>query len=162
MKRLLYVLLLSVLLVGCSSDSNSETRSVENDSAEIEKRDEMLPSGVLAYLEQMTGKYLSIGLFSDTKEKRQKFISEAITDVRLAMNEINDEYDENLPVVKDLLRLGEVTEDALNKLLVGDNSTEYEDSQKGGQIIGDISREYLDGELPPTIRIMTGIENAND
>lgn len=162
MRKPLLFLLFSLLLVGCGVNETVKEESNTDNIEKEDKLDEMLDSGILAYMEQMTGKYLSIGLYSDSKEKQQKYINEAITDVRLAVSEIEEQYSEDIPVVQDLLSLGEVIEDSLNKLLVGDNSTEYEDAQKSGEIIGEISRKYLDGELPPSVRVHTGIENTNN
>ncbi|SHH74614.1 hypothetical protein [Virgibacillus chiguensis] len=161
MKKALFILFFSVLLVSCGAQDTEET-GVSGDVEAEEKHDEILESGILAYMEQMTGKYLSVGLYSDSKEKQQKHINEAITDVRLAKSEIEDQYKRNIPVIQDLLSLGDIIEESLNKLLVGDSSTEYEDSKRIGEIIGDISREYLDGELPSSVKIHTGIENSSE
>ena len=161
MKRFILLTLTTLILFGCSGGSKVE---IEKDAvaAENEKRDEMSSAEILYYMEKMTWRYLSVDSFSHTGEKQLKYLTEATLDAKSSTLEIEYEFDRNIPVVPDLLKLGAVIEDALNELLMGDESTKYDNSVKIGQIIGDISREYLEGELPPTTKRLTGMENAND
>lgn len=161
MKRLIYLTLTALILFGCSSGLKKEIEK-EAAASKNEKRDEMSSAEILYYMENMTWRYLSVDLFSHTGEKQLKYLTEAALDVKSSTLEIEQEFDSNIPVVPDLLKLGVVIEGALNELLMGDKSTKYDNSVKIGQIIGDISREYIEGELPPTTKRLTGMENAND
>lgn len=155
MRQALFLFIATLLLVGCSGVGNAET----NDNSEV--RDAITNNEMILFLEEMTGKYLMTDKVTGD-DSRYRTISEAITDVRLAMFELEDDYDDSLPEVRGLLELGIIIEKSLNELFEGDESSKYEDSVKVGELLGDFSRSFLDGELPPTFKALTGIKNAND
>jgi hypothetical protein len=162
LKKLLFVLLFSSLLVGCGSNEESIEVINANDPETEDLKDEMLESRIKAYMEQMTGKYILADTYENKSEQQQKLLNEALTEVNLATLEIEDEYNPDLPVVKDLNDLAESVSFAINELLSGEYSTKKENAVTIGGHVGDISRNYLDGELPPSIKGHTGKENAND
>lgn len=166
MKKSIYlILLLSLLLVlaGCGNTENTtKVKKDENTSVISDKQQEMSSDNIILYMEQMTWRYSTSDTLNHTGEKELEYLTKAILDVQSSVLEIEHDYDSDIPVVQDLLELGAVIENALNKLRAGDKSTKYEDSVKSGEIIGDISKKYLNGELPPTIKRITGIENTND
>lgn len=112
------------------------------------------------YLTVMTSKYASIGIYEDGSLQQQKMLDEALTDVNIAVLEIEDKYDANIPAVKDLNRLAESLIYTINELQSGNYATTYENAKEVGGHIGEISRNYLDGELPAVIKSQTGLEDA--
>lgn len=163
MKRIQLLLLSVALLAGCgSSDSVNNESTVDNSDEEVEeKKDEMSESEIMAYMDQMTGKYLLIDTYDDKSEGQQKQLDKALTEVNLAMLEIEDEYEPNIAVVKDLDKLAESIKFAINELLQGNYATKVDNSKEVGKHVGELSRAYLDGELPPIIKAVTGQDSAN-
>jgi len=141
LKKIITFLILSALLIGCGKE-------IEEPAAQ--KTKEMDSSLALIYMEQMTNKYLTIEQFSDTKEKEQHRISQAITDVRIVANELNDEFDTTDPLVKDLLTLNEMLEDMLNNALEG--NFDNDEASSVGVFMAEISNEHLNGKLPTTLQ----------
>ena len=159
MKKVLSLLLVSMFVLGaCGSATGVEPTMTE----ESEKRTEMLSSGVSLYLQQMTSKYSSAFTMAFTKEDKMKYLNEAITDINLAVQEIEDEYEEGTPPTDELFKLADLLLDTIDYEMTGGSVGSDDSAYNAGLIIGDLSREYLDGELPIGIKLMTGKENAND
>ncbi|MEK5108182.1 hypothetical protein MHI57_15910 [Cytobacillus sp. FSL K6-0129] len=160
MKKTIFILLLSILLTGCSSNESTNNIS-DSDEENTEKHTEILESGVMYYMTLIISKYSSVDTLATTKEEEQKILNEALTDVNIAVNEMQHEYDSEIPAIKELNQLADAVIYAINDLLEGNYNTKLENSEKVGNYIGEISRNYLDGELPSVIKSMTGLENAN-
>lgn len=162
MKKLIFVLLLFVLLVGCGENDSAEDDVDISATASEEKHTEMLDTGVKMYLNQMTAKYSSAFTVSLTSEDKIKYLNEAITDINIAVYEIEDEYEEGTPPTEELFKLADALLASIDYEMIGESEKASNSAQDAGEIIGDLSREYLDGELPVGIKIMTGTDNAND
>lgn len=162
MKRILFILLFFVLLSGCSNDEESAKETNASNSGIEEKHDKMLDSGVRLYLNQMTTKYANAYTVSFTDEDKMKYLNEAITDINLAVQEIEDTYEEGTPPTEELLELADLLLQTIENEMLGDVDSAYESAYEAGVIIGDLSREYLDGELPIGIKLMTEKESAFD
>lgn len=161
MKRLLVVsmcVLLGMFMVGCGCNGGSGDKPATE--AVSEKQDEMTEKAVMYYLTAMTSKYISVDIHENKSPQQQKMLDEALTDVNIAVLEIEDKYDANIPAVKDLNRLAESIIYAINELQSGNYATTYENAKEVGGHIGEISRNYLDGELPSVIKSQTGLEDA--
>lgn len=151
----------SFWIIGCSpmqDEAKSEETKVDNKTDE--KRTEMIDSGIIHYMERMTGKYLLADIYEIGSQDHQKALDEALTEVNLAVLDLEAEYKKDIPVVKDLNDLADSVVFAINEMLAGEYSTRAENSQKIGYLVGEISRNYADGELPASIRIHTGMESA--
>jgi len=155
------ILLFSVLfLVGCGdTDIESETGVAETE--EEEKREEMLETEVMLYLSKMTNNYSSAFIATTSIDEKNEYLTKAITDINLAVLEIEDEFEEGAPPTKELFELAELLKIAIESEIAGDNENAHKYSHEAGAIIGDLSREYLDGELPTALKIMTGLDDAN-
>lgn len=152
MKRTLLFLVLSFILLGCDSNQeiiNGKEKDIVSDAT---KQDKMLDSGVNLYLNQMTAKYTSAFTVSITEEDKMKYLNEAITDINLAVLEIEDEYEEGAPPTDELFKLADLLLLNIEQVMTGEES--YSTARDAGEIIGDLSREYLDGELPIGIQLM--------
>ncbi|WBX81334.1 hypothetical protein PD280_06325 [Virgibacillus salarius] len=162
MKKIFFVLMFFVVIIGCESNETLKEESNTNDEEIEDKQDEMLESAILSYMEQMTGKYLMVDTYETGSKEQQKALDKALTDVNIAVLDIEDKYDSNLPVVKELNNLAESVSFAINELIAGEYSTKVDNSEKVGTYVGEISRNYLDGELPPSVKVHTGMESAFD
>ncbi|RST57629.1 hypothetical protein D5F11_021450 [Siminovitchia terrae] len=160
MKKITLALAFSLLLIGCASASESAKTPITDASSE-EKNEGMSEDSILLYMELITGKYLTVDMYEKDSTRQLEVITKALLDVDSAVSEIEEEYPDD-QAAKELLKLADAVEVALNKLLIGEHATKGSYSEKTGEIIGDISRTYLDGELPPSVRIHTGVENANN
>lgn len=152
MKKI-FIILIAVTLLLSACGNTADVAEIE----EPEKRTEMSESGVNLYLQKLTGKYSSAYTIARTKEDKMKYLNEAITDINLAVYEIEDEYEEGTPPTKELLELAEHLLDIIDYEMLGENTKAYDSSYQAGIIIGELSDEYLDGELPIGIKLM--IEN---
>jgi len=162
LKKTLFVLFLSLLLVGCGSNDADVEDSNAGYTEKVEKHDEMLDSGVEYYLTLMTSKYSSAYNASLTNEDKMKHLNEAITDINIAVLEIEDEYEKGVAPTAELLKLADALLLTIENEMLSDSEGTYDSSRDAGVIIGDLSREYLDGELPIGIQVMTGKDNADD
>lgn len=160
MKRLVIFALLFVFLAGC--DNNSIPNPSDGEIEAIEQKDEMLDSAVRYYLNELTNKYSQAYLYSMSNEEKMNTLNEAITDINIVVMEIEDDYQEGVPPKNELLDLADALLETINHELIGDTDAAYDSSYRAGKIIGDLSREYLDGELPIGIKLMTEKESAFD
>lgn len=151
-KKIVAILALLFVLVGCGVSSEEYS-----DLEETEKYTEMTESGVMAYLMQMTNMFSNAYTTATTEEKKIEYLNEAITDINLAVYEIEDKYEEGTPPTDDFFKLANVLKDTIDNEMLGENNEAYENARKAGKLIGDISNNYLDGELPPALKFM--IEN---
>ena len=159
MKKIFIVLALSIiLLTGCGNTTEPDAELTESNE---QKRTEMLEAGVMLYLTEMTNNFSSAYTIATTKEQRNEYLNKAITDINLAVYEIEDKYEEGVPPTNELFELAEKLKLTIDAGLEGDNNVAYDYSVETGEIIGRISREYLDGELPTAFKIMTGLDSAN-
>ncbi|MTD30195.1 hypothetical protein [Planomicrobium sp. YIM 101495] len=162
MRKLFLVLFVSISLAGCSSNENSAESVDLTAEDESQKHEDILPIGILAYAEQITGKYIMTDMYEDGEEKQLQLLTKASIDVELAMIELEADYDPDIPAVKDLIELAVSVDNALDEMIIGEFSTKYDNSVEAGQLLGELSRNYLDGELPPTVKAFTEKESAND
>lgn len=153
MRKLLFVLLTAVLLVGCSD--SGEVESTSNGSAtETDKKEEMTDTAVKMYLSQITGKYSLAFTTSANNEQKNNQLNEAITDINLAVIDIQDNYESSANAVSELIDLSEHLLDTINYELLGETESAYDSAYESGIIIRELSDEYLEGELPVGIRNM--------
>lgn len=155
MKRLLIVsmcVLLGMFMVGCGCNGGSGDKPATE--AVSEKQDEMTEKAVMYYLTAMTANYSSAYTVAINKDQKNEYLNKAITDINIAMSEIENEYEEGVPPTSELLELGKILKLVIEADMLGDNEGAYEYAVKSGEIIGDLSREYLDGDLPIGIQYM--------
>lgn len=164
-KKLLFVLVAVLLvLAGCGGKDENNTNKDKDNGIKQEvtvKKEEMLDSAVMYYLTAMTSKYVSVDTYAINKEQKIKMLNEALTDVNIAVLELEDEYSPDIPAVKDLNQLAKSVTYAIDEMLAGNDSNARENSENVGYYVGEISRNYLDGELPAVIKAATGLDNAN-
>jgi len=146
-------ILLAVIILALTA-CGGETETVTPETQEVEKKTEMLDSGVSYYLELMTSKFSSAYTVALTKEDRNRFLNEAITDINIATQEIEDEYEEGIPPTDELFELAETLKILIDADIIGDQERISEYSHKAGVITGGLSDEYLNGELPKGIKAM--------
>lgn len=159
MKNIFIVLVLSIiLLTGCGNTTEPDAELTESNE---QKQTEMLEAGVMLYLTEMTNNFSFAYTIATTKEQRNEYLNKAITDINLAAYEIEDKYEEGAPPTNELFELAEKLKLTIDAELEGDSDVAYDYSVETGEIIGQISREYLDGELPTAFKIMTGLDSAN-
>lgn len=142
--------------MACNDDTREEAY-VEEEVKKIEMSENL----AYAYLEQLTGNYLLIDVHEDRSPEKNKALDLALTELNITTTEIKDEYIQDSPMVKDLLEISDFVKFAIDEMLLGEYSTKYDNSVKAGGLVGDFSRAYLDGKLPPTIRGVTGIESLD-
>lgn len=153
MKKILFVLLAAVLLVGCSDSGRVESTN-DVSTTETDKKEEMTDTAVKMYLSQMTGKYSLAFTTSANNEQKNNQLNEAITDINLAVIDIQDNYESSANAVSELIDLSEHLLDTINHELLGERESAYDSAYESGIIISELSNEYLDGELPVGIRNM--------
>jgi PBP1b-binding outer membrane lipoprotein LpoB len=161
MKKLLIVamcVLVGLFMVGCGGGGDSGEKPATE--AVNEKQDEMTEKAVMYYLTAMTSKYISIDNYESKSPQQQKMLDEALTDVNIAVLEIEDKYTADIPAVKDLNQLAESIIYAIKELQSGNYVTKHENAKEVGGYIGEVSRNYLDGELPAVVKAQTGLESA--
>jgi len=151
-KKLIMAIMAIVLLVGCSDNEEIETIPVEGEKEP--QQEVMMNSKVKYYLSALTGSYAMAYNISSSDEDKMSRLNDAITDINLAVMEIEDEYTSDVEPTEDLLRLADLLLDIIDNELLGDLESAYENSVKAGEIIGKLSTDYLDGELPIGIKQM--------
>ncbi|WP_339147650.1 hypothetical protein [Sutcliffiella sp. BMC8] len=156
MKKLIILFTSLFFLVACS-DEIKEDAYVE----EEEKKVEMSENLAFAYLEQLTGNHLMLDIHEDGSPEKNKALDLALTELNITTTEIKDEYNQDSPIVKDLLEISDVIRFSIDEMLMGEYSTKYENSVQAGGLVGDFSRTYLEGKVPPTLRAVTGIESLD-
>lgn len=161
MKKAFVLLFISVfVLFGCGNDA--EVEDTESGTVETEKHTEMLDSGVNYFLTLMTGKYSSAYIAATTSEEKATYLVQAKNDINIAITEIEDEYEEGVEPTDELLELANHLLDAIDNELEGNPQEAYDNAFEAGEIIGSLSSEYLDGELPTGIKIMTEDKGTED
>lgn len=159
MKKALLLVFASILIfAGCNSSSEKESAKTK----ESEKQTEMTSTEVELYLTQMTNKYSLAFTASVTQEDKMNYLNEAITEINETVEEIQNKYENGTSPADELLELADILLDTIDYELRGNVEKAQDSAYESGVIIGDISREYLEGELPVGIQMMTGIENANE
>lgn len=162
MKRILFILLVSLLVVtGCSNDIAKEDVNTD-DPVSMEKKDEMLDSAIKMYLNNMTMNFSSAFTIAVTHEDKMKYLNDAITDINLSVLEIEEKYTRNTPPTEELLELADILLITIEHEMLGETESAYDSARDAGVIIGELSRKHLDGELPIGIKLMTGKENTNN
>ncbi|MCM3110639.1 hypothetical protein [Lederbergia lenta] len=147
------------LLAGCGREE-LKPKDVVGSKEVSTASDEITKIEFEYYITLISGKYLSTDIYERNSERYNKVVVEALLDVESAKQELNEKFKSGTPGLSDLLNLAGATETALNKLLDGEYATRSEYANKAGQIMGDISRTYLDGELPSIVKTYTGVENT--
>jgi len=161
LKKFIFVMLFPVVLFAACGGSEETTDDViTEEAAPNEKRSEMLDSAVMLYMNQMTMNYSNAFTTSATKEDKMEYLNEAITDINLTVYEIEDEYKEGVPPTDELFQLADHLLDSIDFEMMGEGEEAGNSARDAGVIIGDLSREYLDGELPVGVKMMTGMEDA--
>jgi|SRR5690625_3322062 len=117
---------------------------------------------VMSHLLGMTSKYSMAYTTGISSDEKLRYLNEAITDINLEMIEIEDKYDDGTPPTNKLLQLADTLLLSIDMEFTGDRQGAYEQAVNAGEIIGELSKEYLNGELPIGIKNMTGIENTNE
>ncbi|MEN2466722.1 hypothetical protein [Ornithinibacillus sp. JPR2-1] len=152
MKKYLLILIFFVLLAACNTETATEPEEFEGNTEE--KRSEMLDKGVEYYLNTMTNKYSSAFTLSTTNEEKAKYLNEAITDINLAVQDIEDNYEEGTPPTQELFDLADSLLKSIESELTGDSESAYDSSYDAGVLIRQLSDEYLGGELPFGIQLL--------
>lgn len=155
MKKLLFVLLSIFVLIACSpndetvSDSSNE---VDINGDDVEKLDDMTKKDIMAYIDQMVGKYLKLGTYEPGSAEEQDEIDEILTDINLAISDMEAKYESNISIVKDFKKLADSVRDALDNWVDGEYEAILNNSKEIGSRVAEISRNYLDGETPDTLK----------
>lgn len=147
MKRVLIMIAVAMLLVGCSGNKKSVTAEVE------EKRSEMTELAAIHYLNQVTHRFIQatgmeMGSFEQTSE-----LQAAIARSETIIEEIQTEYVEGLPLALAIIDIAEQSKSMAERALEGN------DNMIGGVYVleaevTELANEHLDGELPPTIKFL--------
>ena len=153
MRKVLFLLLMAALLVSCGNKAKVDTSEVA-EVEEIEKKEEMRDSAVKYYLSNMTNNYASAYTVATDKEVKHDYLNKAITDINIAMLEIEEEYVTGLSPASNLLELGESLKSSIEADMIGETQEAYNYAVEVGEIIGALSNEYLDGEMPTALQIM--------
>ncbi|KAA0941580.1 hypothetical protein FQ087_20705 [Sporosarcina sp. ANT_H38] len=162
LKGFFILLLASILLVGCSESKKEPEVNKADQVEETKTLKEITPNLIISYMEMLTGDYLMTDHYQTGGKEQLQKLGKAAVDIDAISMELKEEYEQDIPAVIDLLKLAETVDEAIDQMINGEFSTKYDNSVKVGQVVGDISREYLDGKLPPTIKVITGKENADD
>jgi len=149
-KKYLFILLSIVLisLVACG-DGNETQKPAEEPIKE--KKTEMGKYTALNYMEEMTGRYLGIDDHKTGSFEEKSEIQASISKSESILAEIEEEYDTEQPLIKELTILANAIKGVSEQMLEG----EYDKDRAVliGEQVGEISRTYLDDELPPTLKI---------
>ena len=155
MRKYLFLLITALVLAACGN-ANVDIK-VENNEIE-----EMTDTTVKLYLHKLTSKYSIAYTPLLEKDKKLEYLNEAITDINLVVLDIEDDYETDIHPADKLLKLADVLLDGIDAEILEDEELAYNKSVKAGEIIGDLSREYTDGELPTGIQTLTGKKYADD
>lgn len=155
MKKLLFVLLSIFVLIACSSNDETVSDSsneVDINGDDVEKLDDMTKKDIMAYIDQMVGKYLKLGTYEPGSAEEQDEIDEILTDINLAISDMEAKYESNISIVKDFKKLADSVRDALDNWVDGEYEAILNNSKEIGSRVAEISRNYLDGETPDTLK----------
>ncbi|ARK28783.1 hypothetical protein [Halalkalibacter krulwichiae] len=148
MKKVLLLLLSCIWVLGaCGADAEEV---VSEDVAE--KKTEMTDTEALNYLEQITYRYIE-GVNEENGSFEQKSALQAgLRACDTVIAEIEEEYGGDVTVASEIIDLANGVKNTMREVLDG-NYDDLEDKNYAiGVLIGSISEEYLDGELPPTLK----------
>lgn len=159
MKKIVLVLFLLVLLVACSSNDEQSaddeiSEDVETVNAEESEKKEMSKTDALYYLESITKEYMGISTHDVFDEDTINLLETGIDNIDLAIEEMEEEFDSSDPLMLAVKEMGDVVKNISEDLLAApevNGEMVGEGSHEIGIYLGEISRDYLDGELPPTV-----------
>lgn len=148
-KVLLLTIGLLLFLIACGPKETTEP--IEEDDP-IEKKDEMTETTALHYLEEVTYRYVNASELPVDSFEQTSELQAGVSRSESIIEEIESEYatEEGLP--KEIIELAKLTKEACQDILDGNYDADYDNSFAIGEKLGQISSEYLDGEMPPTIK----------
>lgn len=151
MKKVLFLILSLVLLTACNGGSEA-TADTEESEPEVSKSSEMAETAALNYLEQITERYLNSVEHEDGSFEQKSELQAGIKRCEAVIAEIEDKYEEDLTIASELIDLANGVKNTLQDMLDGNDDDLKSKNHAIGVLIGNISEEYLDGELPPTLK----------
>lgn len=161
MKKYLILSMILLLLTACGNEEDinsvekedSKEDSVKDDDKSNEK-DIISYLEIMEYLERLTAPYIELAemmetdidsIYEEVHKKHQE-----LDDISLeVLEELKEEYDEEVGAVKKLIKLASTIQDMVNNKK-DDMSHIVWYSEYVGEMVGDISRMYLNDNLPET------------
>ncbi|MCR1290101.1 hypothetical protein [Shouchella clausii] len=151
MRKVLLVLLSVFMLSACGGKSEMPA-DAETEESVSEKNNEMTATAALNYLEQITERYLNSVEYEDGSFEQKSELQAGIKRCEAIISEIEEKYKADLPIATEMIDLANGVKNTLQDMLDGDNNNLENKNHAIGILIGNISGEYLDGELPPTLK----------
>lgn len=150
-------LLLSSLFVmaGCSTHS----QPTEESSVVLE---EMNKEKAMIHLEEITYRFVNASLDENGSFDQKSEAQAGLSRIESERADITVNYDTSEPKVSEILSIAEWTEKALKEMLAEDFNAATGTAEIVGGEISEYSKEYLDGELPPTLKTMLRIEELKN
>lgn len=134
-------------MTACGEGTSDAIDIIENDK-------ELTDKSIELYMHKMTSKYATAHTPYISKENRLKYLNEAITDINLVVNELEDDYDQENESVKKLIELSEALLNTIDHEMIDDAETAYDYAYDAGILIKELSNDHTNGELPEPIQRM--------
>ncbi|GGB61316.1 hypothetical protein GCM10011409_43200 [Lentibacillus populi] len=155
MKKLLVLLVFLSLVLSACGDNSDDVDASGDDAEEVtEKQSEMTEKATLNYLEQITYRYLKGSDLENGSFEQKSELNAAMARCDAIVEEIEEKYSVEDPLPSKIINLSKKVKDASQEILDGNYETNYDNAVLIGEELGEISKTYLDGELPPTAKFM--------
>lgn len=156
MKKLVVILVIafsSLSLAACGRKESSNTTFPSTVCSSLPKKETISELGVKLYLEKMTGKIILVDQYEKGSNSYISQLLEAQDDVNDTIDEIKEgNYSLSTAEASGaLLDLSETVNSLIDAGINGNYDEVYELSKTMGSKVNQITNDFGDGELPPTI-----------
>ena len=161
LRRLLLMIGTALLMVSCTNDNNDSGDFSSNDMEEVIVEEEMTVIKAKDHLEEISYRLVNAAYDEEGSFEKRSEIQAGLNKINSQREIINETYDTNESITRDLLLIADSVEETLN-LMLNESNEAYDSSVETGKLIGIYSTNYLDGELPPSLQTMSDIEQIRE
>lgn len=156
MKRLTTLLILFMAVLVLSACGGKDEKPEAAEPEEVEKQSEMTELAAVNYLSQVTYRLIEANREEEGSFEQKSSLQAAIGRSESMIEEIKENYEEDLPIALALIELAELNKGTAEKALEG-----YYERVESGVLaaevkVGEFADEYLDGEVPLNLQHMNG------